>query len=292
MFADADVLTGDFPSRVALEEEEEQLQEVAAHYAHPPEVEITHEAGAGVAGCTLLLAVGQGPVAVARQACTTATALGSVLLPRLPSPAHLPLPNNVDRTAQLLLLPAGPPLPAAAGSGGGGGGAGSRVVVALCQDDIPAERSRAWAAAVLGALQPSRVAVLCTMLAQQFVGGAGDPSEDALVFAVESAAAGGAARAAGLAPLPSGNLLGGLPAAVLTQCQLTGRPCAVGCAVQHMPVADAQLARGIAAAGDAMAEAVGVPRGTLRMGSKEAVAGAIKELDAAFVSSAAASMYA
>lgn len=117
----------------------------------------------------------------------------------------------------------------------GGGG----MLLVSCSRAVHPERSWAWARGVLEALQPQDSIVVSTMPANQFRGD-GDAANDTLVFAVATSAAavqqpaqpaataadgaggGGRGPAGGGGmppPLPSGTLLSGVAAAIVSYCQ-------------------------------------------------------------------------
>ena len=150
---------------------------------------------------------------------------------------------TVYQLAQPAVCGSGSPGAAANGPPGGGdseaAGGGGGMLLVSCSRAVHPERSWAWARGVLEALQPRDSIVVSTMPATQFRGD-GDAANDVLVFAVatsaaaaqqavqqSAAAAGGAARGGrGLAggggmppPLPSGSLLSGVAAAVVSYCQ-------------------------------------------------------------------------
>lgn len=129
----------------------------------------------------------------------------------------------------------GPPAGGCGKTDGGGGG----VLLVSCSRAVHPERSWAWTRGVLEALQPRDSMVVSTMPANQFRGD-GDAANDVLVFVVPTSAAAaqqaaqpaaaaadgaaggsrGRAGGGGMPPsLPSGTLLSGVAAAVVTFCQ-------------------------------------------------------------------------
>ena len=127
-----------------------------------------------------------------------------------------------------------------------------RVIYALCPAKIPAERAFAWAKGVLGELQPEQV-IMQTSLpvgdftlscpsssasmllttdktqAAEFKGHDSEEEVAARQFAVSTSAAAGNKVDQVLPELPTGNLVSGVAAAVMSRLQasiqLTLRPC-------------------------------------------------------------------
>uniref|UniRef100_A0A7S1CBF3 Proteasome assembly chaperone 1 n=1 Tax=Bicosoecida sp. CB-2014 TaxID=1486930 RepID=A0A7S1CBF3_9STRA len=132
------------------------------------------------------------------------------------------------------------------------GGSG-RVLAFACQCDVPAERATAVATALLAAVRPARVAVLDVVKLAYAVlsggdadGGAGG-SRGALRLLATSAV--DAAAVASVRPLESPNLVTGLTAALLTECQIDKVPAAAFLSVlgHHLEVESLSAFAGAAA---------------------------------------------
>lgn len=159
----------------------------------------------------------------------------------------------------------------------------------------PTERSQAWSDAVLTRLQPSRVHVVCTVEAHEYVGDA-DPTSTALAFVLANRAA---TLPEGVPTMPQDLLLQGAAAALLLQCQVWSRallPCSIHCVgqfqgtpctcvagVQASQVPDPALLHQLAVVSDGVAGSVPL------VPSVQKAAGRLEDV---FRSSASASLYA
>ncbi|PNH07828.1 hypothetical protein TSOC_005670 [Tetrabaena socialis] len=105
---------------------------------------------------------------------------------------------------------------AAAAAAGGGG-----VLLVCCQYPVVRERAAAWARSVLGQVSYGHAVFLGAMPAEQFRG-QGDASQEEMVFSLLTRAARQQQPSTHPAPaplLPTGTVVGGLPAALLSHCQ-------------------------------------------------------------------------
>lgn len=96
------------------------------------------------------------------------------------------------------------------------------VVLALVQYTVPAERSTTWAKTLLREVRPEKVVVMGSIPSQHFRGKLS--SDETLIFKLETLAErldenDGALK--GVPYYPSGSMIDGLAAALLTQCQVT-----------------------------------------------------------------------
>jgi hypothetical protein len=271
-----DPLTGDWPTRGALAEEDEAAAEgVAASYAAAPEVEWRGPSGTGeVAALVLLLGPAPAALGAALFGAAGGALAGAARLPAL-APLRSPLEEEYgargarrESAAALWWLPA------------------ARVAVAAAPVEPAPEQADAWAAALLAALRPAAVAVAAPLPAADFRG-AGDAAEEDLVFELRTAAAGGAAAAA--PPLPPGTLAGGGAAAALARCALADRPCLALLQVEHAPAPDAARAAALAAPLLRALAALGAPVAAPPAAALHAALAAAA--DSHYRASAAASMF-
>jgi len=154
-------------------------------------------------------------------------------------------------------------VPAPAGSAAAAAISGSTTTTTSL---VPDARAGAWARGVLAKLQPSRVIVVAETPGEQYRG-EGDPSEGLLAFTVwTSKAAAEAAQAtssassgnSGVPPtLPAGTVVGGLPAALLAECEYSGVPAVAVVAVEMAPALAATHAPALGRAVAAVARAIG-----------------------------------
>lgn len=96
------------------------------------------------------------------------------------------------------------------------------VVLASVQYTVPAERSTTWAKTLLREVRPEKVVVMGSIPSQHFRGKLS--SDETLIFKLETLAErldenDGALK--GVPYYPSGSMIDGLAAALLTQCQVT-----------------------------------------------------------------------
>jgi hypothetical protein len=187
---------------------------------------------------------------VPRQPSIILKVVGSVELAEIPAAEGALRRSELDAHSATVYRLARPAAHAAGGASGadaaangppGGGdsktaGGGGGMLLVSCSRAVHPERSWAWTRGVLEALQPQESIVVSTMPANQFRGD-GDAANDTLVFAFATSAAAavaqpaaaaigtadggrGRAGAGGMPPsLPSGTLLSGVAAAVVSYCQ-------------------------------------------------------------------------
>ncbi|KAG2496144.1 hypothetical protein HYH03_005746 [Edaphochlamys debaryana] len=250
IFEQADAFT---PSRAVLQEEEEAAAPSASGFLRPA-VCVWNK---GLVGrlfpkglsCRVLV-VATCPTSAALLAALPGKQLiGTVLAPgvslagtSLPAPGSGPLPS--DRVCCVYSLP-----------GPDGPEAGALLVV--CQYGVARERCSAWARAVLSQMSYGHAVFLGAMAAEQFRG-QGDASQESLLFSLATKAAqqrrteqGGAPSAP---PLPTGSLVGGLPAALLSHCQVRGQSAELLVTVE-------MVMEGRAAAAEALAGALAAALG-------------------------------
>ncbi|GIL88653.1 hypothetical protein Vretimale_17247 [Volvox reticuliferus] len=99
------------------------------------------------------------------------------------------------------------------------------VLLVCCQYEVARERAPAWARSVMGQISCGHAVFLGAMAAEQFRG-QGDASQEELIFALQtSASQQQRLQAGGRSPvplLPTGTVVGGLPASLLSYCQVRG----------------------------------------------------------------------
>ncbi|PNW88627.1 hypothetical protein CHLRE_01g037650v5 [Chlamydomonas reinhardtii] len=239
IFEQADVFT---PSRAVLQEEEEAAAPSASGNLRPAvcvwnKSRVRELFPEGLACDVLVIAT-----------CPTSCALvhgipgkqliGSVLAPGVSlagiSLGAEPLPS--DRVCAIYAL----------GSSSGS----SRVLLVACQYEVARERAVAWSRALLGQVAAAHVLVLGAIPAEQFRG-QGDASQEELLFLLRTRAAAAAAAAVGrpAAPLlPTGTVVGGLPAALLSHCQVRDQSAELLVAVEMVLEGRAALVEAMAAA--------------------------------------------
>lgn len=131
--------------------------------------------------------------------------LGSVILPEIPSPRNSPNPSLLDRACYLYALDEHP-----------------SVVLACIQYSIPPERAYAWVKLVFESIRPEIVLMLAAVQSHHFRGSLS--AEDQLMFRLETdrqrlATEGNECT---IPYFPSGSLVDGIGAAVLSRCQVRG----------------------------------------------------------------------
>ncbi|GLC37939.1 hypothetical protein PLESTB_001500000 [Pleodorina starrii] len=236
IFEQADAFT---PSRAVLQEEEEAATSSAASYLRPAvclwNKRLLRQLYPKGISCGVLV------VATCPTSCALLSALpgkqllGSVLAPGVSLAGNSlgsgsgepPLPSDKVCAVYTLQPPSEAP---AAGTGSGAGlgkGEDDDVLLVCCQYDVPRERALAWARSLLGQVSCRHAVFLGSMAAEQFRG-QGDASQEELIFALRTRAAQQKQQQEQRVSkppvplLPTGTVVGGLPAALLSHCQLRG----------------------------------------------------------------------
>ena len=125
------------------------------------------------------------------------------------------------------------------------GVSGGSTVVICCRGGVAPEAAPAWARAALGAVRPKRALIVGAISGEHYRG-AGDASQDFLVFSLATSAARKQQqqqRRQGEQqqgeqpppPLPSGSVVPGLPAALLAECELRGVAARLVVSVDQVP---------------------------------------------------------
>ncbi|GFR39640.1 hypothetical protein Agub_g106 [Astrephomene gubernaculifera] len=302
IFEQADAFT---PSRAVLQEEEEAAAPSASNYLSPA-VCVWNKAlvqqlyPEGFSCDTLVVATCPTSCALVRS-LPGKQLIGSVLAPGVSlagnslascSSQAEPLPS--DRVCCVYALP-----PAAASSqqpstasleapqqgqqqqqasavGPGAGGKG--VLLVCCQYEVPRERAAAWARAVLGQLSYGHAVFLGSMAAEQFRG-FGDASQEVLLFSLRTRGAQQAPHQQQPPPLlPTGTVVGGLPAALLSHCQVRGRSAELFVLVEMVLEGRAALMAALAGAVGAVLRSRGAGGAAELLGSRGVLAAARREL--------------
>ncbi|CAL5230003.1 g13442 [Coccomyxa viridis] len=236
-----DPLTGHFPSRTLIDEEEErEAQQWAGRYATPPQLKWHEDAQAHLKGQVLpadILIVATSPAACAlleRCLQSTSQVVGSLWQPEILQEAPVALralvegPAGRDAATQLLYSPR------------------DRTAVALCSSLIPPERAAAWVEGMLSHVEAQHAVVVASLPAREYIG-VGDPTQESLQYVLESTAATGSCTH-GLPYLPTGNLVSGLPAALMSCCQVQQRAATLLLSVDASPMPDSSCIQAIARA--------------------------------------------
>lgn len=216
-----------WPTRALQQDEEEDAQAAAEQHLAPPDIKWT----AGATDCTKphLLVVAMSPASCALLIAAmgpTAQEVGQVATAAGQASTDADTqPRGGDKAAEGG-APAGlyVPLPG--------------VLVCCCSSTVAPERAGAWARGVLGALQPQRLLLLGSLQAEQYRGEA-DASQELLAFILCSSPLRQQQQqpgaALGVPYLPSGSIVSGLPAALLTQAELAGLPAELLVVVEQVP---------------------------------------------------------
>ncbi|KAK9794644.1 hypothetical protein WJX73_007608 [Symbiochloris irregularis] len=142
----------------------------------------------------------------------------------------------------------------------------------------PAKRAVAWARSLLQHIAAQRIVLLTSMPAVEFHA-AGRPAQHAQ-FVLETAAAHGTI-AHGLPYLPSGNLVAGLPAAILSLCQIREQPAIALVDVQEGSAPDLQSLHSLASSAQALLQKAGWQEADLMAKEPTKLAATCRTLDKA-----------
>eukprot|EP00440_Ansanella_granifera_P073389 gb/GFBE01079636.1/.p1 GENE.gb/GFBE01079636.1/~~gb/GFBE01079636.1/.p1 ORF type:complete len:258 (+),score=46.45 gb/GFBE01079636.1/:1-774(+) len=116
---------------------------------------------------------------------------------------------------------------------GSDGDASASVVVALLETSVPAAYAVAWAEDLLKAVGGSvKVVILDRILRAEWCSCSQEQPEEPFLAGLWSSAWCAAGREQAVVPLPAPNLVEGLPAALLSQCEASRRPCLVALSLQ------------------------------------------------------------
>lgn len=204
-----DPITGDFPTRVLLDEEEEEAESLIDSYLKPPEPRWSGLETAFQKRNTLVLGVGQAASAVLTT-CTTGA-------------------EEVCSLGDLHLHTASDP----------------GVVLVLCHKPPPPEAAHALLQALLNLVSPQRMIILSSIGASEYRGHH-DPSQEGLVYVLQTDAAARVHGSSSIPPLPYGTPVGGLAGAALTHAQVHGLDAQLLVAVQSTPLPDGMLLTALA----------------------------------------------
>lgn len=222
---------GLWPTRNEFQEEEESAAPTARDWFSPPDVKWSSNASKFLQDGKLkpkILVVGtsKAGAALLQQGFASQQELGSIESPEAPASTYRgseePLGPSPSRPQVASLY---------------GVSEDPLVVVAPCGPSVPEAAASTWTKAVMSAIEPDHVVVLGVLQAEQYVG-EGDPSQDQLVLTMQTTAAREDTRGRPVAPyVPSGNVVGGLGAALMTYCELRGIPAQLLVVVEFGPFA-------------------------------------------------------
>ncbi|MEW5299233.1 MAG: hypothetical protein WDW36_002268 [Sanguina aurantia] len=170
---------------------------------HKPPLPSTPRGAALIGGC-------HGHTVVRNRPCDASPAEHTA--PRTPTAAHSHdtpphlTPLSAGATPECKVCPAWPP---------------AGLLLLVCQQTVPREETVGWARTVMGSLHADHVLLLGCIPADGYIG-PGDPSQEPQVHLVNTSAAPTSSKPAPTALLPTGNVVGGLPAALLSHCQVRG----------------------------------------------------------------------
>eukprot|EP00210_Caulerpa_lentillifera_P009290 g8855.t1 len=199
----------DLPRRTYLDDEERIAETDSAKNLTPPVILVNKGLRSNKLD-TLVVSCSKIGCRVLQWLVQDLELVGSVLLPELSLAGNTLSGSLVDSTAFMRLNQNG------------------NVLFIPCQYEVKPERALAWSTGLFQSLSPSRLVLIGDMKAGEYRG-QGDPAEEALVFSCFTTSARDSSWTSQslLKPLPPGNLLTGLPAALLQNCELKNIP-AVG----------------------------------------------------------------
>lgn len=127
---------------------------------------------------------------------------------------------------------------------------GLQLLAVSCQFSVAPECAGAWVRGLMSQIQPQALLALGALQAEDFRGD-GDPSQQCMLFCLQSAARRAQQqqqRQLAAPLLPSGNLIAGTAAALLSHCQLHGVPAELLVLVEMVASLRAACAQPVAAA--------------------------------------------
>uniref|UniRef100_A0A061S8M8 Fatty acid desaturase n=1 Tax=Tetraselmis sp. GSL018 TaxID=582737 RepID=A0A061S8M8_9CHLO len=266
---DFDPLTEAFPTRTTREDEEQEAENNSDRLFDDPLICWSSKANnafaPGATGLeTLIVAIGQPSCTLLHFAVHDKEVIGCLALPEISFEGISSRPGPDEPTCYVYST----------------GPGALRTAVVLCQAPVPPERSHAWAAALLRSVRPRRTVVLASAApGEAQVAGA----DDAAVFALETdewrrAAPRGRARP--VQPLPSGSVVGGLPAKILGLCQAKGWPACALLLRQPTPSPDASSVRALHDALEALLKSRGELAGSVELDGAQGLSAAFRHIEA------------
>lgn len=254
-----DPLTGDVPAAFAREEEEEAARDLATTYSDPPAVQWASELDERTAGDQLHLGL------LVFVASPTAAALLQPVYERsqvagmitLQQPGE-PQPKGIESIMRLT----------------------SREVLLIdCTQMVPPERAVAWTRAVLKHTVAEQIVVLTQLQAADYHGPRA-AEDTSLQFSMRTAAAKGMQQHPNpVSYLPSGTLISGLSAAVMSYCQARSRPATMLIDVQLEPSPDTGSLHAFAQAAEQLLQRAGWRDADLLASDKKQLAAVCRALD-------------
>ncbi|CAL8469394.1 g8935 [Coccomyxa elongata] len=236
-----DPITGHHPSRSIVDEEEElQAQEYAESYGTPPVFEWSGRregliADGKVQVRLLVLTTSTSARSLMTQCLKPEQGIGQIVQPEILQDAPIALramiegPTGKDSACELYII---------------GDGASEALLVAVCRAAVTPERSGAWANGLFAEINPEQVICVSSLPARQFVGQE-DPTQEPLHFVLHMNGR-GADQKHGIPLLPTGNLVSGQPAAVMSYCQVHGIPATLLVSVDASPLPDSIAVKSLA----------------------------------------------
>eukprot|EP00878_Enallax_costatus_P005201 GHUV01005465.1.p1 GENE.GHUV01005465.1~~GHUV01005465.1.p1 ORF type:complete len:305 (+),score=97.17 GHUV01005465.1:209-1123(+) len=221
-----------WPTRALQQEEEEQAVGTAAAALQPPQIHWSDGTQRITQPQLLVVAMSSASSTLLE----AALAGNQVIATIQPAPAPMdqsqhstedadkaPSPHTTPRTTATAQLYA---VEDKNNNSSSSSGSLAAVLVCCCRGTITADAAPAWARGLLQQLQPQQLLLIGTMQADQYRGDA-DPSQDFTAYLLHTSAAATAGTEdpspkTSIPFLPSGSLVAGLPAALITQAELQG----------------------------------------------------------------------
>ncbi|BDA44865.1 probable proteasome assembly chaperone 1 [Coccomyxa sp. Obi] len=237
-----DPITGHHPCRSVVDEEEElQAQEFAESYSTPPVFEWSGKregliADGKVQVRLLVLITSTSASSLMTQCLEPEQGIGRIIQPEILQDAPIALramvegPTGKDSACELYIM--------------GGGASVPAVLVAMCRAAVTPERSGAWANGLFAEINPEQVICISSLPARQFIGQE-DPTQEPLHFLLQTNGS-RSEQKHGIPLLPTGNLVSGQPAAIMSYCQVHGIPATLLVSVDASPLPDSIAVKALA----------------------------------------------
>ncbi|GMH44622.1 hypothetical protein BSKO_12574 [Bryopsis sp. KO-2023] len=197
-----DLSTADFPARTAQEEDEAEAELVADRLLEEPLVEI-QEGALQSRPELLILAYSPESCALLQHAFQEQEIIGTVIFSDEDLTGNCLAPSLSDKSAFVR-------------------SAGNGVLTIQCQYEVQEERANAWTKAVFSKLEPKRVLVVGKLKVDDLKGGI-DPFADPVLYGWTTSHA-VSSNSSSVEKLPRGNLIRGLPAALMLRSEISGIP--------------------------------------------------------------------
>jgi len=256
----------DLPERSVQQDEEQEAASTAGKQLEPPLVLWNSSLKArlypnGVRPKFLIVASSKVACALVNHAFGRKQVLFSLVLPEVSMKGNTIQPSLQDRTCTASAV-------------------GLSGIVVSCQYDVPGERAKAVCNALMEELQPEQMLVLGSIRSEQYYG-PGDASQDAQVFSLcTSETPKPPPTSSHPPPLPTGNTLGGLPAALLSHRQLRQQPCAGLVVLEMVPSLSVCGLQPLAQAAADVAQALGLQEVATELAVPDSLRNSCRELGA------------